>query len=574
MGDFISANFVANPQGARASRFPIVLNHLSFSWPDGTVVLEDLSGAFNPGKTGLIGVNGAGKTTLLTIIAGLLTPSSPPSSVAVGGQVSYLPQTITMTKGHTVADLLGIGDQVRALRAVENGSVDQKDFDVIGSDWDIEDQAQQALARLETAGGGLAGLSLDREAVSLSGGEAMVVAIAGCRSRGNPITLLDEPTNNLDSVLRQQVLAMISAWEGTLVVVSHDTGLLDLMDSTAELHGHSLRFFTGGYSEWKPAIDAEQEAALRAQTAAEQAVKVVRRQRSASLERTDKNLSQGKRKAIDAGVSRFFRGGMKAKAEVWASRSKNTADDRLTQARERLSQAEAKVREEDHIVIDLPDPHVLSSKKILELEWPGGHFIMQGPDRVSLSGRNGEGKTSLIEKIMGLRSRDSQEEVAAPQTSPVAEIHSHLFTDRVGYLPQRMDGIDENMSTVDNVVKVASRLATGEIRSRLARLLLRGDSVFRPVKTLSGGERFRAALAMLLLADPPAQLLILDELTNNLDLPSVDNLVEALNSYRGSLLVVSHNQDFLHRIGITTELELSGGRLSRKLAVDFVNGSE
>lgn len=571
--DFIGANFAANSPGVRASRFPIVLNHLSFSWPDGTVVLEDLSGAFNPGKTGLIGVNGAGKTTLLTIIAGLLTPSSPPSSVAVGGQVSYLPQTITMTKGHTVADLLGIGDQVRALRAVENGSVDQKDFDAIGSDWDIEDQAQQALARLETAGGGLAGLSLDREAVSLSGGEAMVVAIAGCRSRGNPITLLDEPTNNLDSVLRQQVLAMISAWEGTLVVVSHDTGLLDLMDSTAELHGHSLRFFTGGYSEWKPAIDAEQEAALRAQTAAEQAVKVVRRQRSASLERTDKNLSQGKRKAIDAGVSRFFRGGMKAKAEVWASRSKNTADDRLTQARERLSQAEAKVREEDHIVIDLPDPQVPSSKKILELEWPGGHFIMQGPDRVSLSGRNGEGKTSLIEKILGLRPQDSQEEVAAPQT-PVAEIHSRLFTDRVGYLPQKMDGIDENMSTVDNVVKVAPRLATGEIRSRLARLLLRGDSVFRPVKTLSGGERFRAALAMLLLADPPAQLLILDEPTNNLDLPSVDNLVEALNSYRGALLVVSHNRDFLHRIGVTTELELAEGRLSRKLAVDFVNGSE
>src|SRR5690606_27022174 len=134
------------------------------------------------------------------------------------------------------------------------------------------------------------------------------------------------------------------------------------------------------------------------------------------------------------------------------------------------------------------------------------------------------------------------------------------LTDRVGYLPQRLDGLDEQASMLENVERAAPSVPPGELRSRLARFLLRGDSVHRPVATLSGGERFRVSLARLLLADPPAQLLVLDEPTNNLDLDSIDQLVDALRSYRGALLVVSHDDAFLGRLGLDAiwELDVDG----------------
>ncbi|HET9647501.1 MAG TPA: ATP-binding cassette domain-containing protein, partial [Microlunatus sp.] len=136
------------------------------------------------------------------------------------------------------------------------------------------------------------------------------------------------------------------------------------------------------------------------------------------------------------------------------------------------------------------------------------------------------------------------------------------YTERIGYLPQRLDGLDADRSVLDNVRDAAPTASPNEVRAGLARFLLRGDAVERPVRTLSGGERFRVAVARLLLADPPPQLLVLDEPTNNLDLVSAEQLVEALAAYRGALLVVSHDDAFLDRLRLTRRLELdAAGRL-------------
>ena len=142
---------------------------------------------------------------------------------------------------------------------------------------------------------------------------------------------------------------------------------------------------------------------------------------------------------------------------------------------------------------------------------------------------------------------------------------ARAHTDRIGYLPQRVDGLDEGASVLENVREAASTVPDRDLRNRLARFLIRGGAVDRPVATLSGGERFRVALARLLLADPPPQLLVLDEPTNNLDLDTVDRLVEALAAYRGAVLVVSHDDAFLDRLGIDITLELSAdGRMSER----------
>ncbi len=541
----------------------IVVNHLSFSWPDGTPVLDGVTGVFGAGRTGLVGLNGAGKTTLLRLIAGELTPTS--GAVTVQESVAYLPQTIALSRDRTVADLLGVGDAIRALRAIERGKTDPALFDAVGSDWDVEDRAARMLAGLADVGGGLADVTIDREATSLSGGEAMLVAIAGCRLRRCPVTLLDEPTNNLDAVMRGRVLDMIRSWQGAVVVVSHDVGLLELMDATAELRDHRLGMVRGGYSQWRHAVEVEQGEALRAQASAEARLREAKRLRSAVMKTHDTSLAQGRRRAVGKGIGKLAQDARRDRAEASSSRDRGMAEELLAAARRVLGKAQSRIRDDDRIEVDLPDTVVPSGRRILEIDWGrDSHVIIEGPRRVRLSGLGGAGKTTLIERLLRTMSGSVPSGSASADASSL--VRGRLFTDRVGYLPQRIGldgaGLDDNLDAVHNVRLVAPDVPEGEIRQRLARLLIRGDTALRPAAELSGGERFRVALGRLLFSDPPAQLLILDEPTNNLDRPSVDRFVEAMNGYHGALLLVSHDEDVVSRLGIDLDLRLAGGRIT------------
>lgn len=202
------------------SRPVITLRDLSFEWPDGSIALSHLNGSFGAGRTGLVGRNGAGKSTLLKLIAGLLKPTS--GSVEAAGGVGYLPQKLTLQSSTTIADLLGITPIVDAINAVEAGDVRQELFDVIGDDWDVEARAAELLDHVGFGTG-----DLERRVFELSGGEAMLLAVTGLRVRRSPITLLDEPTNNLDRPTRARLSELVDQWPGALVVVSHDLGFLE-----------------------------------------------------------------------------------------------------------------------------------------------------------------------------------------------------------------------------------------------------------------------------------------------------------------------------------------------------------
>ena len=215
-----------------------------------------------------------------------------------------------------------------------------------------------------------------------------------------------------------------------------------------------------------------------------------------------------------------------------------------TQAQAALDAASSKVREEQRISLNLPDPDVPRSRQIAELMGTNRSFILQGPERVAIIGANGSGKTTLLEQMVNRTSADE------------GKASGYLLTERAGYLRQRLDGLDEAATTLENVQAAAPGVPPGNIRNQLARFLLRGDSVNRPVRTLSGGERFRVSLARLLFSDPPSQVLILDEPTNNLDIHSVDQLVEALNAYRGAVILVSHDDGFLARLNLSLVLKL------------------
>jgi len=536
---------------AHTSTPTITLDRVSFAWPDGTIAVSDVSGAFGAGRTGLVGRNGSGKTTLLRLIAGELTPSS--GHITTTADVAYLPQRLTLDVARPVTELLGVAETLGALRALESGDTDPRHFDAIGTDWDIEARAVAALAEA-----GLPAGALDRRIGELSGGETVLAAVAGIRLRGAPITLLDEPTNNLDRDARARLYAQIRAWRGALVVVSHDVALLDLVDDTAELYGNELSVFGGPYSAWREWLDTEQEAARQAERAAAQAVRREKRERIETETKLAHRAAMGRKAQIEKRVPKIIAGGRKMAAQVSAGKLRGDMASRESAAREALDAAGRRVRDDDTVRIDLPDPDVPAGRRIATI----GPWIVQGPERVALIGPNGIGKTSLLERLVRTAASAGDDPAQTPVGVGVAPVRLH--TERVGYLPQRIDGLDDAASVQENVATAAPAVPVPELRNRLARFLIRGATVERPLGSLSGGERFRVALARLLLADPPPQLLILDEPTNNLDLDTVDQLVQALAAYRGAVLVVSHDDAFLERIGVDVTLEMTADGLAAR----------
>ena len=558
---------------AKSAGPSVVLSDLSFSWPNGRRVLSRLSASFAPGRTGLIGVNGAGKSTVLRLIAGQLRPSS--GSVTVTGDVGYLPQNLILDTRARVAELLGIADVLDAIGAIEAGDIGQVAFDVVGDDWDVADRAREWLSRL-----GLGHVGLADPVGRLSGGETIMTALTGLFLRRPAVLLLDEPTNNLDLTARRRLYAAVESWPGVMLIVSHDRELLALMDQIADLrsdhYGDSLRLYGGNLSAYQAMLEVEQAAARRAVVAAEADV---RRRRRVAIESQTKQAGrdrQGRRLAASGSIPRMVAGARQRAAEESAGRSRDLHAERVANAQARLAEAEEAVRDDDAIRISLPGTAVPAGRTVLTvtgldgswLPWrsaetvrgdgdgEGGdgdegalaELIVQGPERVALTGPNGAGKTTLLRIIAGQLNGSG---LAVVRNGPR------------GYLPQRLDVLDDALTVAENVRAAAPAASVNEVRARLARFGLRGARADAVAGTLSGGERFRAVLAALLLADPPPQFLLLDEPTNSLDLASAGQLTQALSCYRGALLVASHDLPFLASIGITRWLRLApGGRLT------------
>ena len=540
----------------------VVLSDLSFSFPNGRVVLSGLNAAFGPGRTGLIGVNGSGKSTLLRLITGELRPAS--GSVTVTGEVGYLPQDLTLDTGASVASLLGIAAAMDAIAAIEAGDVRPELFDAVGDDWDVADRAQAWLSRL-----GLGHVGLDDRVGRLSGGETVLTALAALFLRRPPVIVLDEPTNNLDLDARRRLHAAVESWPGVMLIVSHDRELLALMDQIAELTGApgppggSLRMYGGNLEAYEAQLATEQAAARRAVAVAEAGIRREKRDLMANQTKQARRDRQGRAVAASGSLPRIVAHARKRAAQETAGRSREIGLERVAAAETRLAEAEEAVRDDDTIRISLPGTAVPAGRTVLTVRGLDGawlpwrpaveadsagaldELIVRGPERVALTGPNGAGKTTLLRHITG----------------ELDDLTVRL-TGAAGYLPQRLDVLDESASVVENVRAVAPAASVNEVRAGLARFLFRGPRADQPAGTLSGGERFRAVLAALLLAQPPPQLLLLDEPTNNLDMASARQLSEALSCYQGALLVASHDVPFLRSIGISRWLRLSrDGRL-------------
>ena len=522
----------------------VTCTSLSFAWSDGTPVLEDLDVAFGPGRTGLVGVNGSGKSTLLKLIAGELTPLD--GTVRVAGEIGYLPQNVTLDTALRVDEALGIAARRAALHAIEAGDAAEEHFETLGDDWDVEERALATLGEL-----GLGHIDLDRTVGEVSGGESVLLRLAALLLGRPDVLLLDEPTNNLDLYARKRLYAAVASWPGVMIVVSHDRELLDLVGQIADLRSGGITWYGGNFSAYEEALAVEQDAAERMVRVAESDFRKQKRELVDAQVKLAHRRRYGQKMYDQKREPKIIMQARRRSAQESAGKHRILHEERLTEAKERLDEAVEAVRDDDEIRVDLPYTAVPPGRTVLtvlDLELAYGARVsggldLRGPERIALIGRNGAGKTTLLRTIAG--------ELAPVSGEATAQVP-------LRFLPQRLDVLDDELTVAENVARFAPAATNNRVRARLARFLFRGARADQKAATLSGGERFRAALAALMLAEPAPQLLMLDEPTNNLDMASVRQLTTALESYEGALIVASHDLPFLESIGVTRWLLLDG----------------
>jgi ATPase subunit of ABC transporter with duplicated ATPase domains len=391
---------------------------------------------------------------------------------------------------------------------------------------------------------------IDRQAIctTLSGGQWMRVRLA-C-ALDDQFLILDEPTNDLDDDGRKSLTQFLQEREGGALLISHDRGCLQLCEEIFELSNRGLARFGGGWSAYTRARECERE---RLSAALEGA----KRERDAALaNRVDQRVRQDKRNrrgavsATRGGMPRILLGDRKRRAQTTSGKLDCTTLDRSTSAVREAYEALTEMKIDPVMYADVIGHEIPAQKLVAEAlgfnvrfrDWiyrQDLDFTWRGNVRIALRGANGSGKSTLVKALLG----------------GVFETRGRLRRgDLVTfYLDQWCSLLREQQSVLENVSAV-SQASESEIRNGLAKFLFANDAVFQRVSELSGGERLRASLARGLLSTHKPELMVLDEPTNNLDLVNIQFLEQVVRQFRGALVVISHDEEFLKNCGVSQEL--------------------
>ena len=520
----------------------LTLDQISVTQPDNSPLFSDLTLSTGPQRIGLVGRNGAGKSTLFDCIAGRRQPSS--GSVTVNGRLGEMRQHAL--RSGTIADALDLTSDLKRLSRIEKGEGTPEDFDL--ADWTLPDRAAQALAEL-----GFCNLSLDQPVDHMSGGERTRLDLARLQMASADILLLDEPTNNLDRAGRALVANFIAGWKGVCLVASHDRDLLEGMDHILHLSRTGVTQTAGGWSEFAAFRKAQLEQTQADKARAEKQIAQTRRANQAQLERLERRAQSGKKARASRSQSKLLLNAQKERSEKTQSRDARLNGVRAEEAQATLDAARQKVEILTPLHIDLPDLPDISGRTLIEFR----DITLRYDDRTLLKGLtaniisgerwvirgpNGSGKTSLIRCLMG--------EVQPDQGCIRRGEHP------IAWLNQQQEFPLPTASLLENLRHLHPAMADHDAHAILARFAFRNIDAEKSPSVLSGGERMRASFAIAFSGPNPPHCLILDEPTNHLDIDSMETLETALNSYRGAIIVVSHDEHFLRTIGCTKAIEL------------------
>lgn len=525
------------------------LQKITYIHPNKDLLFEHVSLHLAPHKkAALIGNNGVGKSTLLAIIAGKLHSSA--GTLEVGDSPYYIPQVFGQFNHQTVTASLGIQDKLHALKSILAGDVTEDNLQALGDDWDIEERCQEAMQHWL-----LNDIALDRSMSTLSGGQKTKVFLAGIFIHRPKFILMDEPSNHLDVSARELLYGFIGHTNATLLVVSHDRTLLNLMDTMYELNKDGITTYGGDYEFYVQQKELEQTTLLQDVQAKEKELRKAKDVARAAAERQQKLDARGRKKQEKAGTPTIMLNTLRNNAEKSTARTKEVHAEKTGNIAEELSHLRASMPDLDKMKFDF-DKSALHKGKILfdgrgmQLAY-NGMPVWQQPldvqllsgDRVAIKGNNGSGKTSLIKVILN---------EVAPQSGSV-----HRALNSVVYIDQDYSLIQNEFTVYEQAQQYnKSGLQEHEVKSKLSRFLFTKAFWDKPCPSLSGGERMRLALCCITVGNAAPDLIILDEPTNNLDIQNVAILTNAIKDYEGTLLVISHDAYFLEEIGVEREIVL------------------
>ena len=553
----------------------ITVSGLDFRLGDDTEIFSQLTASIPADLVGLVGDNGIGKSTFARILAGRLPASA--GTVMGADSAVYIDQLLPHST-QRVDSALDIASARQALRRALSGEADQSDFELIGDDWDIEERALAALADL---GLHLSLSDLDRSLSSFSGGQATRIGLARAALVGDTWLILDEPSNNLDEDGRALLTTLLTQRRGPTLVISHDRTLLTHMNSIIEMTDR-LRVYGGNFDDYEAMVAAEEEAKQQKVTDAKKTNSIEKRQRielETKLARADRKAKKDKEnkrrpKIVMNGLTNF--------AEKSAAKRRGDKADDEAAAWDELNAAKDALRRTSSVRLDLPDTLVHATKRVLEISTTASARAERpqtvvGPERIRLTGPNGAGKSTLLAAILAASNGEAAEAQAAargPHAAagridsdehsrvesgpPIAELFGALDISvavPTAHLDQqyRLPG---ELTVMEAVRSGNPHLDPHRVHEVLAAMGLRAGRTDQICATLSGGERFRVALASGLLQDPAPQLLILDEPGNNLDLSSLEALVTALEGFGGAMVIVTHDDRLAAELSVDTEWDV------------------